>query len=73
MGIVSFVDKGNAEDARILYDARVDASEEAALPYYARWTRQDLVAVVYLLNRISTYGGILLVLIAIPLWMIALR
>lgn len=69
MGLVSFVDKGSENDDVTLRSAAIDPFEDASLPYYARWTRQDIVAVVYLLNHIRA----LLIFIAVALAIIAFR
>lgn len=65
MGIVSFTDKGAEADNATLRSAGVDPLEDAALPYYAMWTRQDLVAVIYLLNHIRALLLFIAVLLAI--------
>lgn len=68
-GLVKFVERGQMEDDRKLSDNMVGASTQEAVPYYTRWIREDIVGIFYMMNLIV----ILLVLIAIPLWMIALR
>lgn len=69
IGASSFVDRGIADDDRTLSNAGIDSFSDEAVPYYSRWIRQDIILACYLLNRIT----LLLVLIAIPLWIMALR
>jgi hypothetical protein len=73
MGLGSFVDRGIEDDGRKFRAFGIDAAAAESLPYYARWIREDLIAVVYLLNRVATLIILSAVLVAIPLWMLALR
>jgi lactate dehydrogenase-like 2-hydroxyacid dehydrogenase len=71
-----FVEGGIADDERKFSSFGIDALEAESLPYYARWMRQDLVGVFFLTSHIAFYSRIaviLLALIAIPLWIIALK
>lgn len=73
MGLVSFVDGGTRDDDHKFEQFGVDPLSADAMPYYARWVRQDLIGLFYLVNRATIIIGGLLVLIAIPLWMMVLR
>ena len=73
MGLVSFVNAGIEDDDRKLEQYGVDPLGPNALPYYARWVRQDVTGLTYLVNRASIAIVGLLIVIAIPLWMMALR
>jgi|GEM_PF-7026139 hypothetical protein len=68
-GLVKFVERGQLDDERKLSSSGVRGSTPEAVPHYTRWIREDLVGMFYMMNIIV----IMLVLIAIPLWMIALR
>lgn len=69
MGVNSFVNRGIEDDDRKLAVYGIDPLASESLPFYARWIRQDIIGIFYMLNIIIG----LLILIAIPLWMIALR
>jgi hypothetical protein len=69
MWVNSFVNRGIEDDDRKLAAYGIDPLESESLPYYVRWIRQDIIGIFYMLNMIV----VLLILIAIPLWMIALR
>lgn len=69
MWVNSFVNRGIEDDDRKLAAYGVDPLASEAQPYYVRWIRQDIIGIFYMLNMIV----VLLILIAIPLWMIALR
>ncbi len=80
MGLASaaahFTDQGIVQDDEKFRQSGIDGFSAAALPYYARWVRQDLVGIYFILNRVARYAllnAILLALIAVPLWVIALR
>ncbi len=73
MSILSFIEQGTEEDDKKLHDSGIDPLSSATLPYYARWLRQDIVGIFYLLNRSSKIIICLLALIAIPLWIIAFK
>lgn len=68
-GLAKFVERGQIEDDRKLSSNMITGSTPEAVPYYTRWIREDLVGIFYMMN----FMVIMLVLIAIPLWMIALR
>ncbi|WP_343799826.1 hypothetical protein [Paenochrobactrum glaciei] len=69
MWVNSFVNRGIEDDDRKLAAYGIDPLASESLPYYVRWIRQDIIGIFYMLNMIV----VLLILIAIPLWMIALR
>jgi hypothetical protein len=69
IGVSRFVNGGIKDDDQKLSDYGIDKLSAEALPYYVRWIRQDIIGIFYMMN----VGLILLALIAIPLWMIALR
>ena len=71
--VASFVNAGTVEDDQKFEQYGVDPLSAEALPYYARWVRQDVVGLFYLVSRATMIIGVLLIVIAIPLWMIALR
>lgn len=72
----NFTDSGIRQDEQKFDGFGVDGFSQEAVPYYARWIRQDLIGVYFIISRISLYARlslVLLALIAIPLWIIALR
>lgn len=69
MWVNSFVNRGIEDDDRKLAAYDVDPLASVSQPYYVRWIRQDIIGIFYMLNMIV----VLLILIAIPLWMIAFR
>lgn len=69
----TFADKVIASDLRDLNTYRIEPDSPEALPIYARWARQDLAVLLYVVNRATLIGGVLLMLIAVPLWMLVLR
>ncbi len=69
MWVNSFVNRGIEDDDRKLVAYSVDPLASESLPYYVRWIRQDIIGIFYMLSMII----VLLILIAVPLWMIALR
>lgn len=75
-GVVGFVNQGIQDDDRKFEQSGIDGFSTNALPYYARWIRQDLVGVFFVLNRIAglaLLNAVLLAVIAVALWTIALR
>lgn len=66
-GLVGFSERSQRDDDRKLADNGVNGSTPEAVPFYARWIREDLVGIFYMLNLVV----ILLILIAIPLWKLA--
>ena len=73
---LAFIDGGIKDDDKKFREFGVDPFETTAMPYYARWVRQDLIGMYYMMNKVARYARIglfLLALIAAPLWIIALR
>jgi hypothetical protein len=73
MGVNGFIQRGIEDDDRKFTERAIDPLSAEALPYYARWTRQDVIGVFYLQARIARINMLLLIAIAVPLWVIAFR
>jgi hypothetical protein len=73
---LNFVQGGIKDDDGKLAEYGVDPLSDAAIPYYARWMRQDVIGIYYMLSRIkwcTNIGVVLLFVIAFFLWKIAYR
>jgi hypothetical protein len=71
-----FVQGGVEDDNQKLADQGVDGASAEAVPLYLRWVRQDLIGVYFMLSRLNSYARLavgLLILIAVPLWIIAMK
>lgn len=75
-GVANFTDRGIEDDNRKFRAYGINPASAEAVPYYAQWTRQDLIGVFFLLGRIANLAllnAALLAVIAVALWNIALR
>lgn len=68
-----FVNSLSDSDNRDLKSYGLDPDSAETLPTYARWIRLDLATLIFIVDRATVVGGLLLALIAIPLWILALR
>jgi len=75
-----FAAKGVQDDVEKFESYGVDPMSVEATPFYARWIREDLIATYFVVSKSAVrievalqIAVLLLVLIAIPLWIIALR
>jgi len=73
VSVRTFTRGGVEDDARKLAQYGVDPLSKEAAIFYAKWTREDLIGVFYLIERLTWVVGSLLLAIAIPLWMLALK
>lgn len=73
MGVKRFVQQGVVDDDQKFAQWGIEPLSPEAMPYYARWTRQDVIGIFYLLYRMAWINCVLLIAIAVPLWIIALR
>jgi hypothetical protein len=74
--VLGFVQGGIEDDNRKLAEYGVDPLSEAAIPYYMRWIRQDIIGIYYTVSnirRIAYIGILLLFVIAFFLFKIAYR
>lgn len=73
VSVRTFTRDGIEDDSRKLAQYGVGPLSQEAAIFYAKWTREDLIGVFYLIERLTWVVGVLLVAIAVPLWMMALR